>query len=518
MSATTSVKSDLEPPVTQRAARRSDPAGRSSDADDRVVGVTVGAVAVACVVASLVLARYPSMPTRIGLVVLWTSMAFAGSVIGFRCRCRFRPPRSVQVRPPDRSARRRRRWASVAGAGASATAAAAVLLLTGWSLLVLVPGLLAGAAAGTVRYRRVSLRPSRPVRWIPLVVALLAVPALFSLETVLTADSSDALSIRAVEWFRDNGGAGVVNSTEHWWYTNHAPPVGGTPSTVPPAPTPADRAVTLPSLRSPAATPLPGEGQWTVTAGTETHPIVATTFLRPDAIHTSMVVGIMRIDPSQVHMELVPGTEQPGGPAPSGGAVPPAARASLVAAFNAGFRMSEANGGWYSAGRTVVPLRNGSASLVLRDDGRADVGAWGRDDHMDPHVTAVRQNLALIVDGGRLVPGTDDAANLLWGKTLGHKVLVNRSGVGITADGALIYVGGPGLSVASLGQTLIAAGAVRAMEMDINTAWVNAFTYTPGPNGPTGTKLVDSMTHGPDRYLRTQTRDFVAVTTSADHQ
>lgn len=518
MSATTSVKAEPEPRVERAGSRRSESGAAPPHAEDRLVGAVVGVLAVAFLLGSAVLARYPSLPTRIGLLLLWTSMACAGAVVGFRARHHFRPPRSIQVRPPDRTARHRRFWAFTVGAAACAAGSAAVVLLSGWTLVVLVPGLLLAASTGTVRFRRLSLRPSRPLRWIPALVALLAVPALFSLEVALTADSSDPMSIRAVEWLRDHGGAGVVDSTEHWWYTNHAPPVGGTPSTVPSAPPAAERAMALTPLRTPAATPLPGEGQWTVTAGTTERPAVATTFLRPDPVHTSIVVGVLRIDPSQVHMDLIAGTEQPGGPAPSGGAVPAADRGSLVAAFNAGFRMSEANGGWYSAGRTAVPLRDGSAALVLRDDGRADVGVWGRDDRMEPHVTAVRQNLALIVDGGRLVSGTEDAANLLWGKTLGHKVLVNRSGVGITADGALVYVGGPGLSVATLGRTLVAAGAVRAMEMDINTAWVNAFTYVPGPNGPTGTKLVDTMTHGADRYLRPQTRDFVAVTMPGAHQ
>lgn len=396
---------------------------------------------------------------------------------------------------------------------ASLLVGAVATLLVGWVVVALLPGVLAAAAIAAARHSELSMRPSRPMRWAPLAIVLVAVPAVFSLETALTADSTDPLSIRAVEWLRDNGGAGVVNGTEHWWYTNHAPPVGGTPATVPAAPSAVDRAVALRPLTSPAPVPIPGEGQWTVTAGAPAHPAVATTFLRPDPVHTSIVVGIMRIDPALVRMQLVAGTEQPGGSATGTGEVPTSDRSSLIAAFNAGFRMKEANGGWFSAGRTAEPLRAGAASLVLRSDGHADVGVWGRDDRMDPDVTAVRQNLALVVDDGRLVPGTQDAANLLWGKTLGHKVLVDRSGVGITADGALVYVGGPGLSVATLGRTLIAAGAVRGMELDINTAWVNAYTYVPGPSGPVGTRLVASMVHGPDRYLHVQSRDFVSIET-----
>lgn len=509
MSVETGPRPSVAGSAEQSVRRRRGSGTRHEEATDRAVGATAGGVVASLVVASLALSRFTSPFARIGLLVLWAALAVGALTVESRLA---RSKRSISPRSPDRSSRWRRLRAFAATFAACVVASAVTLMLLGWVAVAVLPGCFLAGALAAGRHSRVSLRPSRPVRWIPLLVLLFAVPALFSLETTLSADGSDPLSIRAVEWLRDNGGAGVVNSTEHWWYTNHAPPVGGTPSTVPAAPTASEAATTLTPLHTPAAAPLPGEGEWTVTAGTSAHPAVAKTFLRPDATHTSVVVGVLRVDPALVRMKLVAGSEQPGAGAPGDGEVPTADRATLVAAFNAGFRMAEANGGWFSAGRTAVPLRDGAASLVLRDDGHADVGVWGRDDRMDQTVTGVRQNLALIVDGGRLVPGTQDAANLLWGKTLGHKVLVNRSGVGITRDGALVYVGGPGMSVATLGQTLIEAGAVRAMEMDINTAWVDAYTYAPGANGPTGSKLVDSISHGPDRYLRPQSRDFISVT------
>ena len=60
----------------------------------------------------------------------------------------------------------------------------------------------------------------------------------------------------------------------------------------------------------------------------------------------------------------------------------------------------------------------------------------------------------------------------------------------MTADGAEIYVGGPALSVCTLGEILRAAGAVRAMELDINPDWVSGvyFHDTPGA-APQGFRL-----------------------------
>ena len=84
-----------------------------------------------------------------------------------------------------------------------------------------------------------------------------------------------------------------------------------------------------------------------------------------------------------------------------------------------------------------------------------------------------------------------------------------------TPNGALIYAGGPALSVLALARTLQAAGAVRAMEMDINTDWVSAFTYVPEDpptrrRPPIGVKLLDNMSHGGDQYLQPDERDFFA--------
>ena len=74
-----------------------------------------------------------------------------------------------------------------------------------------------------------------------------------------------------------------------------------------------------------------------------------------------------------------------------------------------------------------------------------------------------------------------------------------RSGLGITADGALIYAAGPDLAPLQLAQLLIRAGAVRAMELDINPAWPVFASYAPAsPDGPAapsnGRKLLASST------------------------
>ena len=144
--------------------------------------------------------------------------------------------------------------------------------------------------------------------------------------------------------------------------------------------------------------------------------------------------------------------EQPRrGAVPVHRADPPAQAATLVAAFNGGFMMPAAGGGYYTQGRTIDPLRRGAASLVIYADGSVDVGAWGSDVRMTPNVVGVRQNLVPLVAGGRPTPQAASSDWQAWGATCGAVSCASsvpgiesqwRSGLGVTADGALVYAAG----------------------------------------------------------------------------
>jgi len=164
-------------------------------------------------------------------------------------------------------------------------------------------------------------------------------------------------------------------------------------------------------MKSPAKHPLPGEGVWHV-AGRETAngiPTMYEAFVRPDAVHTSYVVGVAWMDPTLLTAQLYSGSYIPGG-GPYKYTAPVSALASktLVAAFNAGFRIQDSNGGYYTDGKNVVPLVNNAASVVIYRDGTMTMGSWGTQVWMSNQVASVRQNLDLIVNHGKAVAGLAD--------------------------------------------------------------------------------------------------------------
>ena len=146
---------------------------------------------------------------------------------------------------------------------------------------------------------------------------------------------------------------------------------------------------------------------------------------------------------------------------------------------------------------------------------------------MNNQIASVRQNLDLIVDHGAAVPGLASQNSVKWGKTLGGTFNVWRSGLGVTKSGAIIYVGGPSLSISDLANVLVRAGAVRGMELDINTDWVQFSAYTGALNTPinggngscnggNATCLLSSMNGPPSRYFATWwSRDFFTMTLRA---
>ena len=281
--------------------------------------------------------------------------------------------------------------------------------------------------------------------------------------------------------------------------------------------------VSVASLPTPTAlkpfrgTGFSGEGVWRpsgrLVAG---RAAVYTTSLRLPGT-SGIAAGVAWMDTKLLRATLYSGSLSPGGTSWKYTApISPSASRTLVAAFNGGFLMKDTMGGYFSEGRLVAPLRVGGASLVIYRNGFATVGQWGRDVGMTSNVVAVRQNLTLLVEKGRPVPGLNPADTAVWGSALGEVVNTWRSGLGVTRSGALVYVVGQ-MNIVDLAEILVRAGAVRAMTLDMNPYWTVFATYSPrSSNGlaspANGRDLLATMVQPPGRFFETwENRDFVTM-------
>ena len=237
--------------------------------------------------------------------------------------------------------------------------------------------------------------------------------------------------------------------------------------------------------------------------------------------------GIAWMDTRLLSARLYSGSNSPGGgPYRFTAPVQSAQAASLVAAFNGGFVMKVAGGGYYTEGRMIDPLLPGAASLVIYADGSVNVGTWGRNFKMTRSVVTVRQNLAPLVENGRPTPQAQSPNWQIWGATCGAASCAGavagiehqwRSGVGVTADRALVYCAGPALDPMQLARLLVRAGVVRGMQLDINPDWPDFATYDPSTPGglaapSNGSKLISTTVQGPWTFFEPWwARDFITM-------
>jgi Phosphodiester glycosidase len=384
------------------------------------------------------------------------------------------------------------------------------------------------------RLRRWASRRGDPGRrrlrdrlWVRITAAALTAFLLvvgWSVGHALTVPGGGSISERLSEWARDHWLGPLVTFGE--WLSYSPPKAGGKPSfalTGPSAPTdrpspvpgrPRPSVTPPPPLKTFAGKPLPGEGRWRVLATVHGVPAIYGTYLRASRVYSSYVAGIASMNQSLLRFQLRPGTEDPGpGAWKAQPYITPGTRRGLEATFNSGFKISSSGGGFYLNGVTNGALTKGEASEVYYRNGHIAIGVWGHGLHMSPDVVGVRQNLRPIVSGGKVPGSVDNNVTTQWGATLGGGYYVWRSGIGVTKDGHILFVYGPALNVRELAEMLKRAGAVTAMELDINPDWMSYMSYRPGghPNNPTPRNLLPDQMQPANRYYSPSGRDFTVV-------
>jgi hypothetical protein len=257
-------------------------------------------------------------------------------------------------------------------------------------------------------------------------------------------------------------------------------------------------------------TTAPEEPGWS-TLSTGPHGIAVDERVYPQSDGAQVVV--VRFLRGHVNYSLHIGSQDP----PTGGAVigpqsGPAVSAAeqplLLACFNGGFKATAGVGGTTSGGTALVPLRAGTASLVLDTTGAAQLGVWGSTvPTPGEQVASVRQNLPPLVLNGR--PTADVGTWQDWGATLGGGPTVARSALGQDAAGNLLFAGSMHAVPLDLATALVSAGAATAMELDINPGQVQVDTAAT-PGAPLAAQIPGQIRPA-DQCQAGWTRDFITV-------
>ncbi len=259
------------------------------------------------------------------------------------------------------------------------------------------------------------------------------------------------------------------------------------------------------------------EGVWRVKALSQfpNQTVAAYTFVRPDPLRSYAFVTIIQLDMSKLRLSAVAGTKQPGGPIgmPGPGIIPQQTIQSntLVAAFDGGFQYRDGQYGMRIGSTTYVPLQQNIGTLVGYVDGSLKIVNYSGQS-LGSNVAFIRQNCPILVENGQVV-ALNELNKKLWGRTFSSDIITWRSGIGLTANGNLLFAVGNSLTPQTLGQALKMAGAASALQLDINPNWVRFNFFEPtGPGTYASTTLTKDLKDGSKAYLTGYSKDFFYVT------
>jgi hypothetical protein len=276
----------------------------------------------------------------------------------------------------------------------------------------------------------------------------------------------------------------------------------------------ASRATPIPEI--PGLKKVTGEGLW-YDRPLKIFPdkeVMAYTFVRPDPTRPFAYVTLVEMDMKAMELGVVAGKTQPGGPLGNfgPGKIPAdiVSSGNLVAAFDGGFQYRDGEYGMIVSGKTYLPLQENIGTLVGYSDGSLKIINY-QGQNLGPDVTFVRQNCPILIENGQVF-AENEINKKLWGRTFNSDIYTWRSGVGLTADGNLLYAVGNDLSPETLAVALKMAGAVNAIQLDINPFWVRFNIFEPKTSsGYTTVTLMKSLKDGSKDYLNGYSKDFFYI-------
>jgi len=256
---------------------------------------------------------------------------------------------------------------------------------------------------------------------------------------------------------------------------------------------------------------FPGEGEWNQIYNGTSGALMAKTFVRPDPERSYAVAYLVKMNMNSLTLSSVAGIVEPGGyKNPGPGRIPVDAQKSgmLVAAFNGGFQQKDGHYGMIVDGKTYLPLQKDLATLVMYNDAKPEIINYTGQD-LGKDAVMIRQNGPMLLKNSADVTSSNEWNMQTWGLTTTNSMYTWRSGLGVTKDGNLVYAAGPSLVPQTLAAALKVAGAVNAMQLDINPVWVRFIIFNSKETGSYDYySLTKDMVNGGAQYLTGYQKDF----------
>ena len=265
----------------------------------------------------------------------------------------------------------------------------------------------------------------------------------------------------------------------------------------------------------------PGDGQWVAfgsppaRAAGVAPPVIVKSVVHPHAVSRFEWVTLAAMDLARTELHLLAGTQEPVnaeiGAEQRAGVVPESHRKRLLAIINGGFQTRHGHWGVMIDGQVFVKPRAEGCTVALMKDGGVRIASWPAIEPVLGDVRAYRQTPPCLLEDGELHPELLRGHERAWGGLNPKRKTRRRSALGLGPAGRVLFYGlGREVNAQRLAEGLRAAGAVSAVELDINWSWTRFLLVGDGDDGLGITEtLVPQMVFGKRMYVQKEApRDF----------
>jgi hypothetical protein len=250
-------------------------------------------------------------------------------------------------------------------------------------------------------------------------------------------------------------------------------------------------------------------------------PRVYKTLIHPDESRSWAELFVVAMDARRVRIAAVAGTKEPAATTAAGaayrrtGLIPERDRDDLLAAFNGGFKTEHGQLGMRVDGVTLLPAKKTACTVAAYKDGALKIGSWKAIEPDASRAVFWRQGPACMLENGDLHPGLASDTNASWGSAVGGDTVIRRSALGLSPDGATIFMGISNYTTArALALGMQHVGAADVVQLDVNWSYPHVVVFRKNKSGkPRAELLFDGFVYQPLAYtVNGAERDYFYVT------